>query len=155
MGALRSLVLEGKVTSFFYYKFPWTILVICLSFWAELKNFDRNFGDGILDDCRRHYDKRTFAQSPSGKPPETLEPKNAVCIILTVFSSLQWLQRLQGSRDLEVPKLVCPFFWRLVDFIEMEQLFDNPFTSPKPPSKNVPLYAKILIGSFQHNPGSK
>ena len=73
MGALWSLVLEGKVTSFLYYRFPWTILGICLSFWSELKNFDKNFGVGLPDYCRRHFDKRTLAQSPPGKAPETLE----------------------------------------------------------------------------------
>ena len=64
-----------------------------------MKNFDRNFGDGILDDCRRHYDKRTFAQSPSGKPPETLEPQKCClyhfdCVFLiTVTPETPRLQR--------------------------------------------------------------
>ena len=84
MGALWSLVLEGKVTSFLYYKFPWTILGICLSFWSELKNFDRNFGVGLPDYCRRHFDKRTFAQSPPGKAPETLESQNWCVIFFKV-----------------------------------------------------------------------
>ena len=116
MGALWSLVLEGKVTSFLYYKFPWTILVICLSFWAELKNFDRNFGDGILDDCRRHYDKRTFAQSPSGKPPETLEPQKCClyhfdCVFLiTVTPETPRLQRPWS------PKIGVSFFLKVGRF---------------------------------------
>ena len=51
MGAIWSLVLEGKVTSFLCYKFPWTILGIRLSFWSELKNFYRNFAVGLPDYC--------------------------------------------------------------------------------------------------------
>ena len=37
-----------------------------------IRNFAGDFGVGLLDDSTRHFQKRTFGESPSGKAPKTL-----------------------------------------------------------------------------------
>ena len=73
MGALWSLLLKGKVSQILCYKFPLHILAIFFSFWAELTNFDKIFGFGMQNSYTKDTDIRTFAQSPPGKAPVTLE----------------------------------------------------------------------------------
>ena len=73
MGAPGSSLIETKVSPLLCYKFPLQNLVISFSFWAQLTNFDKIFGFGMPNTCTRDIDEWTFAQSPPGKAPVTLE----------------------------------------------------------------------------------
>ena len=84
MGAPGSSLIEAKVSSLLYNKFPLQILVISFSFWVELTNFDEIFGFGMQDSFTRHIDKRTCDQSPPGKAAVTLESQKLCVLFLKV-----------------------------------------------------------------------
>ena len=106
MGALQSLLHKSKVSPILFYEISWQLLGIQLSFLAELTNLKMDFRDIKPDSCTRSLHIFTLHQVHQER--------------------LQWPWS---------PKIMVSFFQRLVDKMEMRQLFDNPFTALQSASK--------------------